>query len=455
MDQVQSLNLLKFSGENLLTIINDILDFSKIEAGKIEIENVHFNVKELVDNVVKVHEVKVKEKNLSLSFSFDESLHPFVIGDPVRISQVINNLVGNAVKFTEKGSVDVAVKAGKNGALLFSVKDSGIGIEAGKIGKLFESFTQASSETTRKYGGTGLGLAITKRLVELMGGYILVESKLGIGSEFSFSLTLPKGTADADSTVSTLINETKKIEGIHVLLVEDNRVNQIVASNYLKKWGIEVTYADHGKEAVEKIKSKLFDIVLMDLQMPEMDGYDATEAIRAMDDPYFKTIPILALTADAMSGTQNTVVQVGMNDYIVKPFNPEELQEKITRYAKAGVRPESASAPSANGSIIKSELYIEGDADFKKELAGHLVKNIRETKAALDQSLNTGDSEFYSKACHKVKTTLSLLGNDEYVSVIEKIKEDIATKVDQNDVMRFNEMSDKIIAALEEEIRSL
>lgn len=185
----------------------------------------------------------------------------------------------------------------------------------------------------------------------------------------------------------------------------------MVATNFLKKWGIQITYANDGKEALEEIKSKEFDLVLMDLQMPEMDGYEATQKIRQMGDPYFRTVPILALTASAMSGTQGKVEQIGMNDYIMKPFNPEDLREKIGKYSKAGSPEENKRSKS---SVIVSDLYMEGDADFKRELAGHLIKNIQEMKEALHKTLKTGDVEIYSKACHKIKTTLSLLGDTEY-----------------------------------------
>jgi signal transduction histidine kinase/CheY-like chemotaxis protein/ligand-binding sensor domain-containing protein len=295
-DQQENLNLLRFSGQHLLTIIDDILDFSKIEAGKLVLESVDFNLQELVGNLVKMFKIKAHEKGIEITYQYDDGLPAFVKGDPVRLGQIITNLAGNSIKFTEKGFVEVSIKSAPANGFHFSIKDTGIGIEATKIYDIFGSFTQANSETTRKFGGTGLGLTITKKLIHLMGGEIAVESKIGFGSEFSFTLNLPEGTPP----VTVLKNAAEEIDlskGKHILLVEDNKVNQLVAVNFLKKWGMKTTIAQNGKEAVQLIKDKSFDLVLMDLQMPEMDGYEATRLIRAMDEPYFNEVPIIALSA--------------------------------------------------------------------------------------------------------------------------------------------------------------
>jgi PAS domain S-box-containing protein len=327
------LNLLKFAGQNLLTIINDILDFSKIEAGKMELEETTFDLKALVMNTKMMMIPKVMEKGLSMTVTYDENLPQTFIGDPVRIGQVLMNLTGNAVKFTSSGSVHIGVSKiadrGQSRSIKLSVSDTGIGIAPEKLDAIFDRFSQADTYTTRKFGGTGLGLSITKSLVELMGSDIRVSSTIGEGSVFEFVLDLQTcNPADCQNESDVIISKTDS-ENIRVLLVEDNKVNQIVASTYLKKWKMEVTIASNGQEAVDAIESKNYDVVLMDLQMPVMDGYAATEIIRKKPDSYFREIPIIALTASAMMGMKDRVLEVGMNDFVSKPFNPEELKSKI------------------------------------------------------------------------------------------------------------------------------
>lgn len=336
-EQKEKLDLLKFSGENLLTIINDILDFNKIEAGKIELEEIDFELKELVQRTLSMLEYRAVEKGLTLGLNFDPAVPLAVKADPVRIGQVITNLLGNAIKFTETGSVSVMVnliEKTKDGSLIqFDVQDTGIGIPPEKTKSIFESFTQADSVTTRKYGGTGLGLAISRRLVRLMGGDIYVKSTPGKGSTFSFRLALKEGIAFENE--ETLVQGSEKsLEQLKlsVLLVEDNKLNQLVAKEFLGQWGLQVTIASNGVEALQKIQSKTFDLVLMDLQMPEMNGYEATQEIRSLSDRYFKEVPIIALTASAMMDMREKVVSYGMNDFMSKPFQPDELHKLITKY---------------------------------------------------------------------------------------------------------------------------
>ncbi len=338
-DQIESLKLLRFSGENLLTIINDILDFSKIEAGKIALEYIDFDLYNLLQNIKQMLDQRAQDKEIRLHYVYDGKV-PFVVkGDPVRIGQIVTNLLGNAIKFTERGYVELSVSHegmewGRH-RVRIRVKDTGIGIEKDKINQVFESFSQAGSDTTRKFGGTGLGLSISKRLLNLMSSDIEVTSSPGEGSEFSFRLLLEEGhLAVVQGKPAEDVTEAFKEHAIRVLVVDDNRVNQIVAVNHLKRWGIETEVAVNGAEAVEKVKSKSFQLILMDLQMPEMDGYEATRKIRNLsdDDPYFRNIPILALSASAMAEIQEKAMEYEMNDFVSKPFRPEELQEKIARY---------------------------------------------------------------------------------------------------------------------------
>jgi signal transduction histidine kinase/ligand-binding sensor domain-containing protein/CheY-like chemotaxis protein len=333
----ENLKTLKFSADNLLVIINDILDFSKIDAGKVEFEDVDFSLKELLHGIEHSLALQAAEKNLSFEFKLDDKIPDIVIGDPVRINQILTNLITNAIKFTKIGGIYTSVifKEQKNEkvTLTFDVKDTGIGIRKEKQAVIFESFEQASNDTTRKYGGTGLGLTITKRLLELRNSRIQLESEPGVGSHFyfDFEFGISKSTKSRKIAESAQ-NKDESFKNLQILLVEDNAINQLIASKFLYKWGAEINFAENGIIGVDKVKNKKYDIVLMDLQMPEMDGFEATRAIRRLQGDYYKNLPILALTAAAMQEVRQQVEAAGMNDYIAKPFNPNDLYNKIAKY---------------------------------------------------------------------------------------------------------------------------
>lgn len=335
-EQEENLKILKFSGENLLTLINDVLDYSKIESGKIVFEQIDFNLKELVNNIKRGHTPNAEEKGVTLKVKTDSELPDIIVGDPVRLSQILNNLVSNALKFTHTGLVvlDLSLlkEADDSAVISFMVTDTGIGIAPELKEHIFESFTQASADTTRKFGGTGLGLAITKRLLELQGSSIEVESTVGRGSSFSFNLTFKKSIKRPDFSYGGPVASFHPLPGFRVLLAEDNEVNIIVASKFMKKWGLEIDVAKTGNEAVEKVQNQHYDLVLMDLQMPGMDGYTASRTIRSLPEDRFKQLPIIALTASALAEIPKKVLDSGMNDYVIKPFNPIELYSKIVQY---------------------------------------------------------------------------------------------------------------------------
>jgi len=334
-DQLENLNLLKFSCDNLLTIINDILDFSKIESGKMELESAPMNISEIIHNCQKLFIEQARSKGLDLKLDLDGQLPAFVSGDPVRLGQILNNLIGNAIKFTERGFVEISMrvleKQGKEHRIQFAVKDSGIGIPPDKIEFIFEDFSQAATDTTRKFGGTGLGLSIAKKLSNLMGGEIKITSELGVGSEFSFELNLREITPVLSAPVADE-ESIPRHQGTKLLLVEDNKVNQVVAINFLQRWGVGTAIAENGEEAVEKLESMTFDLVLMDIHMPVMDGYEATKVIRAKFNPYFKKLPIIALTADVSPEIQRKILDAGMTDVMSKPFKPGELKAILEKY---------------------------------------------------------------------------------------------------------------------------
>ena len=337
-DQMEYLNTLKFSGENLLVLINDILDFSKIESGMVFFEQADFNIKEIINGIKQSFLFRTEEKGIKFDINVDPELPDSIVGDPVRLNQVFTNLIGNAVKFTEKGSItvdlDLKQETTENVEIEFSVTDTGIGVPKNKLANIFESFTQAGTDITRKYGGTGLGLAITKKLIELQNSEIFVESRVGKGSKFYFSLNFPKSKIKPEHKPVETEESYKQLEGSNILVADDNEINFIIAKKLLEKWGAKVDHAKNGNEAVDMIMKKDYDVVLMDLHMPELNGYEASKIIRTSENVKNKNIPIIALTASVMPDIQQKIKRVGITDYILKPLNPKELYEKVLRKIK-------------------------------------------------------------------------------------------------------------------------
>ena len=336
-EQNEILETIKVSGSNLFAIINDILDFSKIEASQIELENIVFNLKNEIEEIRKLFSIKVMEKAIKFNINISPDIPSNLIGDPIRIKQIIINLVNNSIKFTKnEGSVSLSVEhageANDKLNILFKVSDTGIGIsKEGKM-RLFKAFSQTEKSTTRKYGGTGLGLAISKSLSELMGGNIGVESELGKGSTFWFTTVLgicQKKTEFKDKT--KVESETTGNESLRILLAEDNPINQRVAVFNVKKLGHVIDIAEDGKIAVEMYKTKEYDLILMDIQMPVMNGIEATKEIRKYEseNQNFKKIKVIAMTASAMKGDKERFIAAGMDDYISKPFRPSELRKLL------------------------------------------------------------------------------------------------------------------------------
>jgi len=335
-DQEEYLNVLKFSAENLMVIINDILDVNKIEAGKVEFERDDLNLKELIENIYAAQLPAAQAKNVKLVVNFTDDIPQIIKGDKVRLGQILNNLVNNAVKFTPQGKVEIncrlLAKDKKNVTVYFEVRDTGIGVPMDKQEYIFDIFSQASASTTRQFGGTGLGLAISQRLVNLMGGKIMLHSVVDKGSIFYFDLVLPIGTEKAAIPVKPKQKPSQKqLKGRRILLIEDNPFNVLVARRFLEMWGIDCDNADDGQQGLEMVVQKDYDMVLMDIQMPVMDGYECTIAIREMGGKY-ATIPIIALTASALLDKKEKISASGIDDYVSKPFEPDELYSKITTY---------------------------------------------------------------------------------------------------------------------------
>ena len=325
-DQLKELKNLKISSENLLGLINNILDFSKVDSGNIEFDEVNLDLNAFANRMQSMFELSAENKGLSLELHYDSELPKAVMIDKLRTTQILSNLMSNAIKFTNEGYVRLKVKledqAGDTVAVRFSVEDTGIGIEEDKRGLIFNTFQQAMVSTTRRFGGTGLGLSITKRLVELMGSNLELESKFGYGSTFSFVLNLTVGD---ESELHQRVDSTFDLNGLRILIVEDNQMNTIVAVNILQKWNVNISTAENGVQAVEKVQEQEFDFILMDLQMPEMDGYQATQKIRGLGHK----MPIVALTASAMLDKTSKLKEAGLDGAITKPFDPKDLYQAI------------------------------------------------------------------------------------------------------------------------------
>ena len=334
-DQAEQLDVMLFSANNLLTIVNDILDYNKIEAGKITFENIEMNLQSLTSYITKGLKSSAEDKGIKLMLNVDPSIQNNVWGDPTRTSQVITNLVHNAIKFTEKGQVlvNVAVinQTESEITIRIEVKDTGIGIPPDKQAIIFDQFTQANSSTSRSFGGTGLGLAISKKILELQNSNLNLISEEGKGSTFYFTQTLKKGEilSEKESTRLEVSEHNKPLTGIHILLVEDNPINALVAQKYLERWGASIDFAVNGLEAIAKLDPQKHKLILMDLHMPQMDGYQAARKIRADGI----TTPIIALTANLPEEIRAEIAEAGINDYVVKPFLPDELYRKVLLYA--------------------------------------------------------------------------------------------------------------------------
>lgn len=334
-----NLQSLKYSADNLMMLINDILDYNKIESGKISLEKIKFNIVELVKRIEFVFTPKAESKGIDFSTNIDDNFSYVLKGDPARLSQIINNLLSNAIKFTHKGSVvlniELLEQLEDSVRLMFTVRDTGIGVPEDRIEQIFDRFTQANVDTSRKYGGTGLGLAITKHLVQIMGGQIEVESKPNHGSTFRFELLMEQAGKEELADMASQKPVSLSLKGLKVLIVDDNLMNRMVLEKFLKKWGINYTSTSNGIDALEEAHKNDFDLMLLDLQMPGIDGYEVARRIR--EDEELSRLPIIAISADNISNVYHKVVAVGMNDFVTKPFDPEELHQKIHTYCRVRV----------------------------------------------------------------------------------------------------------------------
>jgi signal transduction histidine kinase/HPt (histidine-containing phosphotransfer) domain-containing protein len=423
-EQRDYLTMVKDSAEALLRLLNDILDFSKVEAGKLAFDPFPFPLRETLDGTLKMLAVRAHEKGVAVRFQVDSEIPDWVVGDPGRLRQILVNLVGNAIKFTERGEVVVEVECAEEGglgprggdeALLLhvAVRDTGIGIPVEKQQVILEPFTQADGSTTRKYGGSGLGLAIAKQLVALMGGHLWLESVVGQGSTFHFTVRLgaaqdpPAPTRPLPgSDLSTRPTTRRRLQ---ILVAEDHPVNQRLVTCLLEKQGHAVVVVGDGHAAVEAFAQQAFDLVLMDVQMPGMDGLEATAAIRAQEQARGTHIPIIALTAHAMKGDREHCLAAGMDDYLAKPIKAEDLATAIARRLGHGAGPDlSAEAPPVD--LAAAMRAVDGDSTLLGELVHLFLQDYPGQLTTLREAIRMGDAGHVARAAHHLKGPLQIIG---------------------------------------------
>ena len=434
--QTEFVKIIKQSSDSLLFLINDILDLSKIKAGKLTLEKTSFNLREIIENTLAPFHLKAKEKKIDLMLVQGGQLPAMIEGDPYRLTQILNNLLSNAMKFTERGSVKLVVKqtqqTEKNIQLEFSVTDTGVGIPEDKLDSIFNSFEQASSSTTRQFGGTGLGLAITKKLVEMQEGKIGVTSKPGSGATFHF--TIQYDLVVAGSTIITTAKETSDIAvlaGKKILIVEDNEINQKVIFHILQKEGMKVTLADNGRDAVTLLENgNEYELIIMDLQMPVMDGFQAAAYIRKKLN---NNTPIIAMTASVLRNEKHRCFELGMNEYLSKPFVPAELFVQLKRFLSSQpIEEQQKTTKTIEASSPMYSLTYLQQMDDNESLCEILKLFLDTTSPTLDEIRNEALHENWdmvAKQAHKLKSSLGVLQINTMLELITSIEQQAKDKV--------------------------
>jgi len=440
--QKEYLTAIKMSGDSLIVLINDILDLAKVDAGKMTFEQTPFKLSQSIAAMLHLFETKIQEKNLSLTKVYDPQIPEVLVGDPVRLHQIIINLVSNAVKFTSTGKITVSVRlldsVDDNVTIEFAISDTGIGIPEDKIQQIFENFHQATSGTSRLYGGTGLGLAIVKQLVESQGGKVQVKSKIEEGSTFSFTLNFQK-TKDKAVLETEILELNREIKNIKVLVVEDMALNQLLMKTLLDDFGFERDIAENGKIAIEKLQTQKYDIILMDLQMPEMNGFEATKHIRNV---MLSTIPIIALTADVTTVDLEKCKEVGMNDYIAKPVDERLLFSKIIGLVKKTnlVEVQQMDPVISDKKTKYTDLGFliqrtKNNSGMISEMIAAYLEQTPPLISAMKQSLQNKDWDSLHATVHKMIPSFSIMGISSDFELMAKKIQDFARRQQEEDTI--------------------
>ncbi len=469
--QQEYLNAIKISGDALIVLINDILDLAKVDAGKMTFAHVPFKLSASISAMLHMFETKIHEKNLELIKQYDHNIPDVIVGDPVRLHQIILNLVGNAVKFTSEGTITVSVKIIKDDpemvTIEFAITDTGIGIPENKLANIFDDFQQATSGTSRIYGGTGLGLAIVKQLVEPQGGSIKVTSKVGEGSTFAFVLSFLKTKANADPETDPAIQLEDEIKNVKILVVEDIPLNQLLMKTLLEDFGFEMDIAGNGRIAIEKLNHNTYDIILMDLQMPEMNGFEATEFIRTKMN---SQIPIIALTADVTTVDVEKCKAVGMNDYISKPIDDKLLYTKIVKYLKKHENKKGLT-PELNNVIMEMQKQKCINLDYLSkrtkanpvlmmEMISLYLEQTPPLISAMKKAMLEQDWKTLHSAVHKMIPSFSIMGmSTEFENMAKKIQEYAHTQIQSDGipdmVTQIHNICEQACQELQEEFNNI
>ncbi|MGZ8552607.1 MAG: response regulator [Chitinophagaceae bacterium] len=429
--QQKHVQIIHSSGNNLLSIVNDILDLSKIEAGMMRIEETPFRVGDIIATVEEMLSPKAMEKNIKLIVKVDEDVPQTLCGDAVRLTQILINLVSNSIKFTQEGGVYVKVTPFKSEGeiirLEFLVRDTGIGIPKDKQKFIFERFEQAEAETTRRFGGTGLGLSIVKHLIDLQKGKISLNSQEGAGT--IFLVELPYKMTNEEAPSANIKNNKQNIQlmnnNLNILVAEDNIMNQQLIKYLLKSWGFSFDLVFNGAQAVEALRKQDYDLVLMDIQMPEMDGHMATKNIR---NELKSIVPIIAMTAHAMAGEREKCINSGMNDYISKPLNEENLFDILVKYAKNNERKQIPVTVDRNViNLDYIDKFSNQDNEFKKEIIREFVSRVPENIQSMEKAIHDKNYSIINKIAHDMKTTVHFLGLTVLIGHLLQKIEDLAS----------------------------
>ena len=469
VEQRQHLETMKNSGEILNSLISNVLDLAKLDSNKLSIENISFNLHKNLYEIVKLMKIRADEKNIALNLIISPNIPVQVFGDPTRLSQILLNLIGNAIKFTNKGFVTVTIKlieeSSENVKIHFEVLDTGIGIVSNKINTVFGAFTQAKSDTSRIYGGTGLGLAIVKKIVKLLNGDINVKSKFGKGSVFNLNLPFKKDTTITSST--EVKNKPSKGEQLNlkILLVEDNKTNQILAKTRLERWGCTVAIANNGIEGVKKVQHNMYDLILMDIQMPIMDGYEATKIIKNDLSKETAKIPIIAMTAYTSKRDIQRALDLGMNDYIFKPFKTNDLFSILLKYggSKNIIIEKDIQIIEENKELLNSEKYTNlkylkeeslNESEILKLLIEQFLKDLNDFLIVLDLGLEEKNWELLHEITHKIKPSISMFGISKLNPIIQELTDRFRNKEKLDDISGLITSCREIISHVKVELQT-
>lgn len=466
--QKSYLDIIDQSAHDLLTIINDILDLEKVGTGNIQLEKIPFDIIAKTNTVTKLFELVAKNKGVEIAFTNTIGQNLCVVGDPTRFNQAMNNLVSNAVKFTHQGTIQVKAvienETTESITLKFSVEDTGIGIDPANVTKIFQPFTQAYPETTRKYGGTGLGLAITKNLLEIQGGKIWVESQPRKGSSFHFSITYDKCKESEKKVLEPRPAVKNELGDLRILLAEDNEVNQLLTSGMLEFLGFRIKVASTGNEAVAFIGKEDFDLVLMDIQMPEKNGFEATKEIRSNHDHNRRNIPIIALTANALQGEEKKYLAAGMNGFLTKPFTESGLYEIIaevyknaTSFATLNNQPNQPAYMTSTEKLYDLSLVSElarGNQEFIMNLAKIFIDTVPPTSKEMSEACQNKKWEQVGKLAHKLKSTIDTMCINSLKDDIRLIEKNGKDQKNLNDIPGLVEKTDNIIKKVADQLKT-